>query len=668
MSMRALIPVALLAALMLFSSEQAQTLSAKNAAAQRPSTPEPDTLSALGIHVTTGAAAGYVEDSVCGTCHADLFRSYQQVGMARSFFRPRPDNSIEEFGKEFVHGPSKQIFELVWRDGRLIFRRYQRDSDGQPVNMLEQPVDWILGSGHHSRVYLYQTPEGELYQLPIAWYSQTKSWGMAPGYDRPNHDGVMRRVRHECMFCHNGYPELAASEDGYWRSQALPRTLPEGTGCQRCHGPGANHARAMFARKTDQAAATIVNPAHLTPQRRNEVCYECHLLPAVAVQGARRFGRDVYSFRPGQTLSDYELPLDVTDAKTPAADRFEISHQAYRLEQSRCFRESGGRLSCLSCHDPHRRLPPDERAAHFRKVCLGCHESNVCSGQQHAAGGRDQSDCVACHMPPRRTQDVVHVFMTDHRIRRQPGGPELLAPLEEKDPSIESVDFYDSSSAPKDAEGALFRLMPLLRGGRDRDPQLLAHFHKALATAKPEALEPLFDLANAETNQQLWSRLEATSRTILARAPSQPLALAWLGLARGGLGEKKEAITLLKRAVALAPERAGLHVHLALAQLRSGNESDAIFELERATAQRPNLAVAWLTLGDIHAHRHETAAAVLAYRRTLALEPADTRAYVGLGRALISQGDRPGARRVWQHALIAASNPKAIERVIKEAE
>jgi predicted CXXCH cytochrome family protein len=662
------ISVAILAvvAAMLFGRETAQTPPATTTA-QPTSSPEPDILGALRIHVTTGSAPGYVDDAVCGTCHAQLYRSYQQVGMARSFFRPRPDNSIEDFGKQFVHARSKQIFEMVWRDGRLLFRRYQRDPEGQPINLLEQPVDWILGSGHHARVYLYQTPEGELYQLPIAWYSQTRSWGMAPGYDRPDHDGVMRRVRHECMFCHNGYPELGASDDGFWRSQSLPRHLPEGTGCQRCHGPGANHARAMFARKSDQAAATIVNPSRLSPQRRNEVCYECHLLPAVAVQGARRFGRDVYSFRPGQVLSDYEVPLDVTDAKIPSADRFEISHQAYRLEQSRCFRESGGRLSCLSCHDPHRRVPPEERAAHFRTVCLACHESTVCSGQQHAVGGRDQSDCVACHMLRRRTQDVVHVVMTDHRIGRQPGGPELLAPLEEKDPSIEAVDFYDASTAPKGAEGELFRLMPLLRGGGDRNPQLLARFAEVLAAVKPQALEPWLDLANAEANQQQWSMLETTSRAILERAPSHPMALAWLGLARGGLGEKKETITLLRRAVTLAPDRAGLHVQLALALLRDGKGDEAISELDRATTLRPNLAAAWLQLGEIRARRHEHAAAVVAFRHTLALEPADTRAYIALGRALIVMDDRAGARRLWQHALTAAKDPSAVERVLPEA-
>jgi len=589
--------------------------------------------------------------------------------MARSFFRPRAETSIEDFGKEFVHARSRQIFEMVWRDGRLLFRRYQRDSDGEPINTFEQPVDWILGSGHHARVYLYQTPEGELYQLPIAWYSETRSWGMAPGYDRPDHDGVTRRVRHECMFCHNAYPEVAGSGDGFWRSQALPGQLAEGTGCQRCHGPGASHARAMYGHKIDQAGSTIVNPARLSPQRRKEVCYECHLLPAVAVQGARRFGRDVYSFRPGQPLSDYELPVDVIDAKRSSSERFEISQHAYRLEQSRCFREGGSQLSCLTCHDPHRRLPPEERAAHFRQVCLGCHEATLCSGQQHAAGGRESADCVACHMPRRRAEDVVHVVMTDHRIGIRPAGPDLLAPLEEKaDPLIGAVDFFDASSAPKGAEGDLFRVLPLLRGGRDRDPEIVARFDRAFAAVSPKELEPLLDRANAEANRQQWSTLETTCATILARAPSHPLALAWLGLARGGLGHHEEGVALLRHASAIAPERSGLHLHLGLALLDVGSEDAAIAELERATTLRPNLAAAWLRLAEIRTRRGETAAALTAYRRTLAIEPADTRAYLGLGRALIALGDRKGARRLWQHALTAANNRSAIEKVLPDAE
>jgi predicted CXXCH cytochrome family protein len=576
----------------------------------------------LPVLALFAALAGYVNDSACAHCHTEIARSYQHVGMARSFFRPRQNTIIEELGKEFVHTPSKQIFQMVWRDGRLIFRRYQNDPGGHPINLFEQPVDWILGSGYRTRVYVYQTPDGELYQLPIAWYSQTRSWGMAPGYDRPDHDGVTRRVRHECMFCHNAYPDTAQSHDGYWRAQAFPKELPEGTGCQRCHGPGAEHAK--------QPKSAILNPIRLTKARRDDVCNQCHLLPAVAVQGARRLGRDIYSFRPGDALSEYQLTTDIA-----SKDRFEISQHAYRLQQSRCYRESKQQLECITCHDPHVRLPPEERAARVQRVCLSCHQ------QAHYA----TSDCTPCHMQQRRTEDVVHVAMTDHRIGLPSDSAKLLAPRAEKeDPAIDDVELY-GVTAPD-----LYRLLPLMRAGRDRDPRLFARFEQALAAAKPPELEPLFDLANGQANQKQWPALESTCKKILGREPENALALGWLGLAASARNRDDDAIAFFRRALRSDPNRAGLHVQLALALHRQGKDDDAIAELDRATALRPNLAAAWLALGDLHARRDNPARAVFAFRRALAIEPNDPRAYAALERALLALGDRDGAERVRRHA------------------
>ncbi len=54
-----------------------------------------DPLAGRGYAVTGGAAPGYVDDQLCGSCHADLYRSYQEVAMARSFYRPRPENLVK---------------------------------------------------------------------------------------------------------------------------------------------------------------------------------------------------------------------------------------------------------------------------------------------------------------------------------------------------------------------------------------------------------------------------------------------------------------------------------------------------------------------------------------------------------------------------------------------
>lgn len=203
-------------------------------------------------------------------------------------------------------------------------------------------------------------------------------------------------------------------------------------------------------------------------------------------------------------------------------------------------------------------------------------------------------------MQKRRTEDVVHVVMTDHRIGLPADSSKLLAPLAEKDPEIERVELLDPVPGP---EGELYRLLPLMRAGRDRDPRLFAAFEQALAAAKPQSIEPLLDLASGEANQQQWTQLEATCRTILERSPDHPLAIAWLGISAAGQHRDAEAIAYFRRALALAPERTGLHVQLAMSLHRAGKDDEAIAELEQATALRPNLAAASAMLRTLRAAR-----------------------------------------------------------------
>ena len=294
----------------------------------------PDPLTALGHEVTTGAAPGYVDSSLCGLCHQEIYNSYQSVGMARSFFDPERvasgERRIEDFAAEpYFHAPSGRHYEIrpVVSTGSeepdgLVFRRWREDDEGARSHELELPVEWVLGSGNHSRVYLYRTPTGELFQLPLAWYTQAPrseggfgAWRMSPGFDRPDHEGVLRRVRRECMFCHNGYPDVPEAADDFHAEHLFPAELPEGTGCQRCHGPGAEHVRRALSRDAapETIRAAVTNPARLPPELRDSVCYECHMEPSVAFPGIRRFDRGDYSFRPGERLADFRIELDIEE-------------------------------------------------------------------------------------------------------------------------------------------------------------------------------------------------------------------------------------------------------------------------------------------------------------------------------------------------------------------
>jgi len=626
--------------------------------------PEAEPLSALGFSVTGGAAPGYVDDKACGLCHSDRYRSYQEMGMARSFARPRPERLIEDFTADFFHEPSGRHYEMIERDGELTFRRYQIAADGEPINIFEQEIDWILGSGYRSRVYLYQTPLGELYQLPLAWYPQNQSWGMAPGYDRPNHSGVLRWVRRECMFCHNAYPEVPAGSDAYSALQTYPHELPEGLGCQRCHGPGAEHARLALGGELDDATlhGAIVNPARLSPQRRNDVCYECHMLPAVNMAWVRRFGRGDYSFRPGESLADFMVQLDPQEAGRDRSERFEINHHPYRLEQSRCFRE-GDDLSCLTCHDPHRKVPPEERAAHYRTACLRCHEIADC-GEEHTGAA---SDCVACHMPARRTQDVVQVVMTDHWIRRRPGGPELVAPLAESEPVMVGVDFLWPERTPEGPDGEVYRAIGVLRAGGGAEAVDWLQKSLAAATVQTE-LEPFYELVKGQLRLKRGEAAQRTVTEILERDPEQPLGQEWLALTRAGLGDREQAIRVLRGTVKNHPDRPVAHLNLGIFLFEEGKTEEAIDVLLRTVELRPNQVAAWFYLGNAYAALDRHQEAVAHYRRALEIDPRHSRAYLAIGHALLARGQRGEALRWWRHGAHAAAQPGPIREALKAAE
>lgn len=327
---------------------------------------ESDILARMNTRATEGATAGYLPDSLCGTCHRDLFESYQMVGMSQSFHAASDAPRIETLGPSFEH--EGRIYRIQSQQDKLLFTRHQNDFEGKPINQFQMEIDWVLGSGNRARSYLYQTDWGELYELPLGWYSETQQWAMSPGFDHDTHPGISRRVTRACLFCHNAYPDVEMGSDHPLAPDRFPSQLPHGTGCQRCHGPGADHVRSVLnARPTEEIRSKIVNPARLPPTERDSVCFQCHMLPSISVVGPRRFDRNDYSFRPGESLSDYRVHVEVDN------DDFEINHHGYRLWQSQCYQQSGGTLTCISCHNPHQKQKGPSFRAQVAEKCLSCH-------------------------------------------------------------------------------------------------------------------------------------------------------------------------------------------------------------------------------------------------------------------------------------------------------
>jgi predicted CXXCH cytochrome family protein len=509
---------------------------------------------------------------------------------------------------------------------------------------------------------------------------------MSPGYDRPDHQGVTRTVHQECMFCHNAYPDAPAGGGG-GLPHTYPAELPEGIGCQRCHGPGADHVRLALDSQTPDSMirSAIVNPAKLSPRRRDDVCYQCHMLPSFAVPGVRRFGRGAYSFRPGEALADFRVLMDIREAGRRPGDRFEIDHQAYRLEQSRCFQASGGALSCLTCHDPHRKVPAADRAAHYRKVCLGCHDGDLAShpgvpGPRSGTGGAPgrravrESDCVRCHMPARRAQDVVHTVMTDHRIQRPPADLEgLLAPLRERATDLQDMVIAKADGAPTGRLAQVYRALAAIRL-KVAVSDAVEYLEGNLDEVAPDAPEAWLALARGQIQLHRWARAETTLRRALALMPAAPPAAGDslrlrirenLALALAGEGERAAAEAVFRGLVTDDPEWPDTLAGLGRILLGEGRPDAAIPFLRRATDEGPNRAVAWDALGAAELTLHHPVEAAQAFRRALEVDPTRAPTYLRLAQVLLAQGRRDEALRYLRVGAATVQEPKELEARIE---
>src|SRR5882672_8879262 len=327
-------------------------------------------------------------------------------------------------GGSFQHEASDESFSVFTRNGKALLRREQA------ANVVERNIDYWFGSGSHARSYISRTVSGDLIELPLTWYSENGGhWGMSPAYDFAQHAGFSRKITYRCMFCHNGYPEIAPGADRWENATRWPDRLPDGIDCQRCHGPGQDHAdAARLGRPQAVIRRSIVNPARLTAARQMEICLQCHLETTNAsLPGSLlRYGRNVFSYRPGEPLEDYMLFFDHAPV-TGYDDKFEFAGAPYRLRKSRCYLESGGALTCATCHNPHPKAGGPDTASRYARVCQSCHAALIAP---HSAS----TDCVLCHMPKRRPSDAVHVTITDHYIRRSPD-PGPAGPLVERNGS-----------------------------------------------------------------------------------------------------------------------------------------------------------------------------------------------------------------------------------------
>jgi predicted CXXCH cytochrome family protein len=539
----------------------------------------------------------FVGSQACAECHQEISERYQTHAMSRSLRTVAAVDADSDF-EEVVPGQRGKRYVAVHQAGAATHHEQAVDDQGI-IYDIAIPIQYVLGSGVRGRAYLSQGASG-FNQSPIGWYASDQRWDLSPGYEHSGL-GFKRRIGDGCLYCHVG--RLNPDPD-----QFRARPFAEAAiGCERCHGPAGAHVKAM--RGADPAHATelhLPSIAALPPERREAICTQCHLLgDAITL----RYGRKFFDFRPGDALEDvfviYSRDSDSGDEKRAAISQVEGMHQSV------CFQKSEGRLSCVSCHDPHGAPTAQDRDTYYRARCLQCHSDRGCSAPAEERQAVTKSDsCLVCHMPRSEANDVPHTSTVDHRILRRP----LVA---------SSVPKSYGSAPPPEIEMA--HQIHTLKAFQDADRALSEReANRARGLAYAQMLEatktPLIAL-NAEPLLNPYGSGAASPEEVFHALGDDVESLLALALVYSVTERQAQAVAYWRRALELDPDN-----EIALSQLaftlHDANEFvEARIYLERLLEIRPDLADVHGRLAHVLAQFEDWQHAIQAAERGLALDP-----------------------------------------------
>ncbi len=361
----------------------------------------------------------YVGSKACEECHSDIYESYLKTDMGRAMSLPAERKELEglDAPAKFKHPKANRYYEVYRRGSDLYESEYELDAQGKEVFRDEQKIDYIIGSGANGFSCIVRRGDF-FFEAPLSYYSMAKAWGLSPGYDRGDY-GFSRPVQADCISCHSGRPQPIEDSDGKFRD---PPFLELPIGCESCHGPGALHVeeRRRAAPLTGALDRSIVNPAKLPGWLADNICMYCHQgMDAIALMPGRHYG----DFRPGTPLTD-TFGIFAVPFRRDAPPGDPLLQHFVLMKLSRCYSKSGGRLRCITCHDPHHQPKAAEATSYYRNRCLTCHTEKSCALPLEARMAKTPpDDCAGCHMPKQHLQEISHSTLTDHRILARAGEP-----------------------------------------------------------------------------------------------------------------------------------------------------------------------------------------------------------------------------------------------------
>jgi hypothetical protein len=485
-------------------------------------------------------------------------------------------------------------FDVRADDGKLLQSEYEIGKDGEKVFRETHPVEWIIGSGANGFGALIQRGEF-LFEAPLSFYSKTQAWALSPGYEFRDY-GFNRPILPGCIACHSGWPQAVLGGNGRFLDPPFHELA---IGCENCHGPGEAHVREM--REGDSSVAgnthSIVNPAKLEPWLADNICMSCHQTGEAIVL---KPGKDYRDFKPGTPLDD-TLGIFMVPPRRDSPQTDLLEHY-FSMTLSKCYRSSGGHLSCITCHDPHVEPAGQDAPAYYRQKCLACHTEKSCALPLGIRERKTPSDdCAGCHMPKRDVPVIAHAVLTNHRIVAQAEEPYPDAAFRMTTRQI--PDLVHLSAIPSKREEPVAPLVLLQAYSQLMTPNpkyrgryfALAKKLEAANSNNVDVLEALAALSIEQKNDQEAIRYLDSAVKHDATSPQTYEQLASLLVQQR---RYQEAVYVLERGIKQMPYDALLYRLLGSSYLSLRKKSEAAALLQQAVQNFPQDGVLRKLLKD----------------------------------------------------------------------
>ncbi len=486
-------------------------------------------------------------DAPCARCHQRLYDGYMKTVMANA-----SGPAVERVTPAtFRHKSSAVEYRVSVENGK-VWLNFDRPGEFEIGGLHgRRLLEYYIGSGNRGRTYLYSN-DNYWFEVPINWYTAFGGYDMRPGFQNSIMAPFDLPVASRCLHCHTSdvQLEIPGTRNRY---VSLP-FMHTGITCEACHGDSTGHI-------ASSGKETILNPAKLDPLRRDSICQQCHLEGEILID---RAGKKLAQFRPGELLTDYAAYF--VHAGAPKAGFGPVT-QVEALPLSKCKKASGDKLTCTTCHDPHRRVAPEERLSFYRGKCLQCHSAPKFVTEHHS----ENSDCASCHMPRNNAVDIPHQQTTDHRIPRIPQPATAPPPL-----SRELVSVLTPQSDDRDLGLAYAKLAE--SGDESATARGLQLLQSAQAKS-PNDSALLAGLAYLLKKQGKDDEAIRIFRKSLEFDPQNSWAAANLGVLYKKIGETDRALAVWEEVFSRTPFYVGLN--LSALDCSLGRRTQALAVLNR---------------------------------------------------------------------------------------